>query len=292
MVRALRILPVAITLVSLILAACGGDSSSPSGTATATTTAPTQQSTPRTQPVGERLIDVGGHRLAIRCQGQAAPTVIFENGAFQLQDAFGDEMAADIARDHRVCTYDRAGTGKSEAGPAPRDARQISDELHTLLTNAGETGPFVLVSWSIGGLFVPLYAIAHPDDVQGYVFIDPRLAAYQLQVGTPPPVVAAAEGYPPAYGDEMRAWDASAAQVRDAGPLPARPLIVLTKGSAAGIAESETQPGGYALWRSSHAEFAASVPGGEQIVVDDGDHDIWTGNRQVVLDAINRVAGD
>jgi pimeloyl-ACP methyl ester carboxylesterase len=238
------------------------------------------------------MIDIGGYKLAIRCQGQGAPTVIFENGAFPVQDTFGDEMAADIARDHRVCTYDRAGTGKSEAGPATRDAKQISDELHLLLTNAGETGPFVLVAWSIGGLYTPLYAIAHPDDVHGYVFIDPRLAAYQLEVGTAPAVIASAEAYPPVYGDEMRAWDASAAQVRDAGPLPGRPLIVLTQGSAEGIAEMDTQPGGYALWQSTHADFAATVPEGEHIVVDDAGHQIWSDNRQVVLDAINTVADE
>jgi pimeloyl-ACP methyl ester carboxylesterase len=238
------------------------------------------------------MIDIGGYKLAIRCQGQGAPTVIFENGAFPVQDTFGDEMAADIARDHRVCTYDRAGTGKSEAGPAPRDAKQISDELHLLLTNAGETGPFVLAAWSIGGLYTPLYAIAHPDDVHGYVFIDPRLAAYQLEVGTAPAVIASAEAYPPVYGDEMRAWDASAEQVRDAGPLPGRPLIVLTQGSAEGVAEMDTQPGGYALWQSTHADFAATVPGGEHIVVDDAGHQIWSDNRQVVLDAINTVADE
>lgn len=293
MIRALRTVPFATIFVAVTLAACGGSDSTPEPTAVSTLAGvPSAIPTRSDQPVGERMIDIGGHKLAIRCQGQAAPTVIVENGAFQLDDSFGDTMSADVARDHRVCTYDRAGTGKSEPGPAPRDAKQIADELHTLLKNAGETGPFVLVSWSIGGMFVPMYAVAHPDDVAGYVFIDPRLAAYQLQVGTAPGVIAVAPGYPPAYGDEMREWDASAAQVRDAGPLPPRPLIVLTKGSPEGIAEAETQPGGYALWRSTHAEFAASVPGGEQIIVDDAGHQIWAENRQVVLDAINRVAGE
>ena len=41
---------------------------------------------PAPQAEGERMVDVGGYRLALRCDGQgaparAAPTVIFENGA-------------------------------------------------------------------------------------------------------------------------------------------------------------------------------------------------------------------
>jgi pimeloyl-ACP methyl ester carboxylesterase len=237
------------------------------------------------------MIDVGGHKLAIRCQGQAAPTVIFENGAFQLHDAFGDEMAAEIARDHRVCTYDRAGTGKSEPGPAPRDGKQISDELHLLLTNAGESGPFVLVSWSIGGLYAPLYAIAHPENVAGFVFIDPRTAAYQLRVGSDPRLTTVATEFPPAYGEELRAWDQTATDVQNAGDLPDRPLIVLTAGAQASIDSANTREGGYDLWRSSHEDLAASVTDGQSIIVEDGEHDIWVLNPGAVLDAINTVAG-
>jgi pimeloyl-ACP methyl ester carboxylesterase len=36
----------------------------------------------------------------------------------------------EIAKKTRVCAYDRAGMGWSDPGPQPRDARQISTELH------------------------------------------------------------------------------------------------------------------------------------------------------------------
>jgi pimeloyl-ACP methyl ester carboxylesterase len=199
-------------------------------------------------------------------------------------------MMSDVARDHRVCSYDRAGVGKSEAGPNPRDGNQIALELDLLLANAGETGPFVLVTWSVGGLYTPLYAVAHPEDVAGYVFIDPRLAAYQLQVGSDPRLTTVAAELPPPYGEELRAWDQSANEVEDAGPLPSRPLIVLTAGSPTSIADANTREGGYELWRSSHADLAASVPGGRQIIVDNADHNIWAANPAAVLDAINEVA--
>jgi pimeloyl-ACP methyl ester carboxylesterase len=236
------------------------------------------------------MIDVAGHKLAIRCQGQAAPTVIFETGAFPTTDEFAELMPA-VAADHRACSYDRAGTGKSEEGPAPRDGNRIAAELHQLLLNAGEEGPFVVVAWSIGALYTPLYAMANPDDVAALVFIDPRVSAYQLEVGSDPVLTPYAATLPPAYGEELRAWDQSATEVRDGGTLPDRPLVVLTAGSATAIADADTREGGYDLWRRSHQELAASVPGGKQMIVDNAEHKIWAANPTAVLDAINEVAG-
>jgi pimeloyl-ACP methyl ester carboxylesterase len=72
----------------------------------------------------------------------------------------------------RVCAYDRAGMGWSEMGPEPRDAKQISNELHTLLEGAGIEGPYVLVGHSFGGLYMQTYAARHPDEVAGMALID------------------------------------------------------------------------------------------------------------------------
>jgi pimeloyl-ACP methyl ester carboxylesterase len=285
------VIAVAVTALALALGGCGGDSStdkSAGATVTPSTDA-TPAATRAPQPEGERLVDVEGHKMALRCQGQAAPTVVLETGAFPNVDAF-ESIMPDIARGHRVCSYDRSGVGKSEPGPEPRDGKQIALELDALLRNAGETGPFVLVSWSVGALYTPLYAIAHPDDVAGYVFIDPRTAAYQLRVGSDPNLPAYAAALGPGYSAELSAWDASATQVREAGAMPARPLVVLTAGSAEAIASGDSREGGYDYWRSSHADLAASVPGGRQIVVDNASHQVWDANPAALLNAINAVA--
>src|SRR5829696_4828398 len=72
----------------------------------------------------------------------------------------------------RVCAYDRAGMGWSEMGPDPRDAKQITGELHTLLKGAGIKGPYVLVGHSFGGLYMQTYAARYPDEVAGVVLVD------------------------------------------------------------------------------------------------------------------------
>ena len=72
----------------------------------------------------------------------------------------------------RVCAYDRAGMGWSEMGPDPRDAKQITSELHTLLSKAGIEGPYVLVGHSLGGLSMLTYAARYPDEVAGVALVD------------------------------------------------------------------------------------------------------------------------
>jgi pimeloyl-ACP methyl ester carboxylesterase len=62
--------------------------------------------------------------------------------------------------------------GWSETGPEPRDAKQISSELHTLLSKAGIEGPYVLVGHSFGGLYMQTYAAWYPDEVAGVALVD------------------------------------------------------------------------------------------------------------------------
>ena len=44
--------------------------------------------------------------------------------------------------------------------------------MHALLSAAGESGPYVLVGHSYGGLIVRLYASTYPKEVSGLVLVD------------------------------------------------------------------------------------------------------------------------
>jgi pimeloyl-ACP methyl ester carboxylesterase len=57
-------------------------------------------------------------------------------------------------------------------GPEPRDAKQITGELHTLLSKAGIEGPYVLVGHSFGGMYMQTYAARYPDEVAGVALVD------------------------------------------------------------------------------------------------------------------------
>ena len=118
-----------------------------------------------------RLIDVGGHRMHISCIGQGSPTVILEAGAGSPTNIWA-RVQPELAKQARVCAYDRAGLGWSEPGPQPRDAASVAQELHTLLQRAGEAGPFVLAGHSLGGQYALMFAERYPEATAGLVLID------------------------------------------------------------------------------------------------------------------------
>src|SRR5215212_8580352 len=121
-------------------------------------------------PPGE-MVDVGGYSLHINCVGQGSPTVVLDGGSGEMsaQWVWAQQEVSDTTR---VCAYDRAGMGWSEMGPQPRDGRQISSELHTLLTKADIEGPYVLVGHSFGGMYMQTYAARYPEEVAGVVLVD------------------------------------------------------------------------------------------------------------------------
>ena len=122
-------------------------------------------------PPPGQMVDVGGYRLHIHCQGEGSPTVVIEAGLGEFSVNWGP-VRQEVAKFTRVCTYDRAGLGWSERSPKSRTAQNVVEELHSLLTNTGIEGPYVLVGHSIGGLYVRLYAHEYPDEVVGMVLVD------------------------------------------------------------------------------------------------------------------------
>lgn len=123
-------------------------------------------------PPPGRMVDVGGYRLHLYCTGSGGPTVVMDAG---LGDFWLDwsRVQPDVAKFTQVCTYDRAGTGWSDPGPAPRDARHVVADWHTLMVKSGIPGPYVLVGHSLGGFHARLYATTYPDEVAGLVLVDP-----------------------------------------------------------------------------------------------------------------------
>lgn len=125
----------------------------------------------RAYPPPGKMVDVGGYRLHLNCTGSGSPTVVIDAGQGDWSASWG-WVQPEVAKTTRICTYDRAGMGWSEVSPEPRTAREFAKELHTLLTNANEPGPYVLVGHSMGGNTVRVYAHDYPAEVSGLVLID------------------------------------------------------------------------------------------------------------------------
>lgn len=126
----------------------------------------------KTYPPPGELVDVGGYRLHINCVGTGSPTVVIEAGLGDWSTSWAGYVQPEVAKTTRVCTYDRAGLGWSDANSLPSDAAQFAKELHTLLQNANVPGPYVMVGHSLGGLIVRVFAHDYASEVAGVVLID------------------------------------------------------------------------------------------------------------------------
>ena len=110
-----------------------------------------------------RIYVVHGRRMRIDCTGEGSPTIVLEAGGGNDGLNWGGVQPV-LAKTTRVCSYDRAGFGGSDAAPSPRDADHTAQELHGLLQAAGIQFPVVLMGHSIGGLFIRDYASLRADE--------------------------------------------------------------------------------------------------------------------------------
>lgn len=115
-----------------------------------------------------------GRKINLRCSGQGSPVVLFETG-FGGDSGAWYKVAPTVAKTTRVCTYDRAGYGFSDPGPAPRDGAAIARDLDQALRSAKISGPFIVVGHSAGGLYGRLFAARRPADVLGLILLDPTV---------------------------------------------------------------------------------------------------------------------
>jgi pimeloyl-ACP methyl ester carboxylesterase len=118
-----------------------------------------------------RMYSVNGHRMRIDCIGSGSPTIVLDAGLGNNGLIWGGVQPV-LAKTTRVCSYDRAGFGWSDALAPPRDADHIATELHGLLAAARIDGPIVLMGHSIAGMYIRDYATRYPAEVAGLVFVD------------------------------------------------------------------------------------------------------------------------
>lgn len=137
----------------------------------------------------QRLIDVGARRMNLYCTGNGSPTVVL--------DTDGDDttlmwrfVQPVVAKHTRVCSYDAAGLGFSDAAPPPHDAGAMANDLHSLLTHAGIRTPIVLVGDSLSGLSARIYVDRYPRAVAGMVLVDPNVPYQNKRIASVAPALA------------------------------------------------------------------------------------------------------
>ena len=126
---------------------------------------------PPAPPVGRRIAVGNGH-LFMHREGTGRPPVIVLPGAGAVALDYWTLHQA-VSKLTTSILYDRAGTGWSDPAPLPRSAREVTDELRTLLQAMGEQPPYLFIGHSLGGGYARLYAQRFPGEVAGLLLLDP-----------------------------------------------------------------------------------------------------------------------
>jgi pimeloyl-ACP methyl ester carboxylesterase len=126
----------------------------------------------RRYPPPGAMVDIGGYRLHLLCEGSGPRLVILDAGAGAWSFMMG-RLQRQLRDSVRVCAYDRAALGWSDEAPHGPDVASSVEDLRRLVTAAGLPKPFVLVGHSLGANIAQVYAATHPDDLAGTILLDP-----------------------------------------------------------------------------------------------------------------------
>ncbi len=279
----------------------------------------------RSYPMPGELVDVGGYKMHLDCTGAGSPAVILESG---LGDTYisWHKVQPSIAQFTRVCSYDRAGLGFSEANPHANTSRDVAETLHTLLRNAGVSPPYVLVGHSLGGFHMRVFTGLYRDEVAGVVLVDSSHPEQQKRL--PPAIndllktflrdqefIAAVMpfGLPRLLGfcgndgetraaectfrsarttiAEIKAIPASAAQAAASGSFNDLPLVVLSQDPDApqpDLPEDLVKPESEA-WQQMQEELTRLSTRGRHLVIKRSGHYIQLDQPGAVVEAVRQV---
>jgi hypothetical protein len=159
------------TVLVAALAGCGDSASTGAG--------PAMPAAPTAVANETVTATVGGRKIVGSCSGvrSGKPTVFLEVGMGAPRDSLV-HVAGRLYEITQVCSYDRAGKGLSDP-PArrPRPVAEVISDAYAFLAQARSQGaepPYFLIGQSFGAELVILYAEAHPDQVAGFVAINPN----------------------------------------------------------------------------------------------------------------------
>jgi pimeloyl-ACP methyl ester carboxylesterase len=247
---------------------------------------------------GARLIDVGGHRLRLRCAGAGWPPVVLDAG---LGDTTTSPEWAPVQRAvatfTQCCSYDRAGLGGSDPRPGPHTSLQAADDLYQMLHAAGITDPYVLVGHSLGGLHAQLFVARHPNETAGVVLVDATHEdhfAWLTRNQLSPKEMDEQRRFAAGKNSEEIAFDTALEALRALRWRLDAPLVVLTRYHV----PPEEQPPGWSperealLLATAHelqADLAARSPLGRLVVAERSGHNIQRYRPDLIIAAIREV---
>jgi pimeloyl-ACP methyl ester carboxylesterase len=275
----------AVALTAILSSSCGG---------TATTDADTSDSARTVSAAVQRpiqavdqLINIDGGRLHLTCTGNGTKTVLLIAG-WDGGDGNWDAVRPALAEHARVCSYARFGTGTSDAPPVTQTFATQADDLHKLLTAAGEPGPYVVVGHSFGGVQAVTFTSKFLSEVDGLVLVDTSPDNWPDTVCSVPAYQPACDlMHDPASDAEKLDVFAAFKAARTITSLGATPMTVITGAhrSPQGLTPDE-QARLDSLWADGAHRWAARSALSNVVTVEQTGHHIEVDQPQIVIDGV------
>jgi pimeloyl-ACP methyl ester carboxylesterase len=121
------------------------------------------------------MVQVDDHKMHIYCTGQnknGSPTVILIAGAGGLWTSW-DRVQPEIAKETKVCSYDRSGLGFSDNNRKnDYSSAFAANELKQLLVASNIQAPYVVVGHSWGGKIARIFAHDNKESSRGLVLVE------------------------------------------------------------------------------------------------------------------------
>jgi pimeloyl-ACP methyl ester carboxylesterase len=247
-----------------------------------------------------RPVEIDGGNVYLDCRGEGTPTVVLEPGFGESASSWGS-LFAGLAETTRTCAWDRPGLGRSEARPLHTGA-ETARILRDALAAAGEAGPYVVVGFSLGGVYARLFAEQAP--VSAFLMID----TFEPDLWDPddptldPDVRATIQRNMASTGAAIQSgesldWDRTMAELAAAGPVDERTLILTVEPrTRLNDPDPVREAAILAAWR---AGIERRYPKGEIVIVPGAGHQIHIERpdltlaraRELVLDVRGSTPG-
>ncbi len=242
-----------------------------------------------------KTLIAGEQKVEYELIGRGKPCIVFLNG-FGARIASWNKVIPDIADVGTLLLYNRAGIGKSSKATTKQSGDVVIATLREVLKSLQLAPPYILVGWSIGGLFANLFARMYPSETQAVVFVESSSSnPDQLKALLPhaTPLLKMIDRlekfiyrlFPNSGNWEISLFEESGELVRGAGVFPDIPIVVLSGAKTSWLRPKSLQEEGVAL----DGELAALTSSGRHVITIKSGHLLTLTEPELVIDAIRSV---
>lgn len=127
-------------------------------------------------PPPGKMMNLNGQNLHVNIKGKkkSLPTVVFEAGYYPTGagSLIWKDIQTENSKTTKTISYDRPGILWSEPSTGPPTTETSIENLHHLLKEIDNEGPYILVAHSIAGLSARAFAAKYPGMICGLVLVD------------------------------------------------------------------------------------------------------------------------